>query len=308
MNRIKIGTRASRLALWQTHWVRERLSRRRPHTKFDVVTIKTKGDRILNAPLSKIGDKGLFTKEIEEALLAGEIDLAVHSLKDVPTQLPEGLTLGAVTERASPADALIAAGDQTLDTLPQGAKIATSSLRRKAQLLNYRPDFEIVQMRGNVETRLRKFEGSDLDGLVGAYAGLQRLGLSERISQIIPLYLMLPAVGQGALALEIREEDSEVAKLVTSLSHEGSFLSITAERSFLRALEGGCQIPIGAFGRIESGALSLDGLIANLDGTRTVRDRVAGKLAEAEELGVTLALKLIEQGGKDILDEVRSQL
>jgi hydroxymethylbilane synthase len=310
---LRLGTRGSALALWQARWVKTRLEELHGGLAVELAVIKTSGDRILDSPLSKIGDKGLFTREIEAALLAGEIDLAVHSLKDLPTELPEGLKIGAVTERADVRDAFIPhpANPRTnLRDQLQEARIATGSLRRKSQLAALRPDYSIVDIRGNLNTRLRKLEESDWAGMVLARAGVVRLGLESRIGETIPVELMLPAVGQGALAVEIRSDDAETGELISGLSDPGTERGTAAERSLLRSLEGGCQVPIGAFGRLaldEQGnaRLHLDAMVGSLDGSRIVRGTVEGPPAEAELLGARLAEELLSRGAQAILSEIR---
>lgn len=303
--KIIIGTRGSQLALSQANWVAEQLRKQQPEKEFILKEIKTKGDKILDVALSKIGDKGLFVKEIETALLAGEIDLAVHSMKDLPTFLAQGLKIGAITEREDVRDALISKKGQGLEDLPQGSLIGTSSLRRKAQLLNKRPDLKIVDLRGNLNTRLRRLEETDLDGIILAVAGIKRLGWEERITQKIPLEVSLPAVGQGALGIEIREGDPFLEEVVQCLNSSASFGAVLGERAFLRELEGGCQIPIGSLGLLNGQELHLTGVVASIDGKRLLRQEVRGKVVEAEQLGKALAQKMLELGAKEILDEVR---
>jgi hydroxymethylbilane synthase len=304
-NRLVIGTRGSQLALWQTEWVKKELERRFSELTIELTIIKTTGDKILDSPLSKIGDKGLFTREIEHALLRGDIDLAVHSLKDIPTETPDGLIIGAITKRADVRDVFISKHYKSLKELPAGATVATGSLRRKAQLLHLRPDLQIADIRGNLNTRFKKFDESTWDGMILARAGIDRLGFSERITQVIPTSLMLPAVGQGALAVEIRKSDRRVRQFVSALQHEATATAVTAERSFLKYLEGGCQIPIGAYGRIRRGELLLDAMVGSLDGSFIIRDAVKGEPKDAKKLGIALAKKLYKQGGKEILEEIR---
>jgi hydroxymethylbilane synthase len=271
--------------------------------------IKTLGDKILDSPLSKIGDKGLFTKEIERALLGGEIDLAVHSLKDLPTRLPPGLTIGAVTEREDVRDAFIAHPHKpypSLSSLPKGAAIATGSLRRKCQLLHRRPDLRIVDLRGNLNTRMQKLLESSWNGMILAAAGLRRLGWEEKITEVLPVDLILPAVGQGALAVEIREGDMRVRQILHVLHHPETMQCTSGERAFLRFLEGGCQIPIGTYGRIEQGRFKLDAIVGSLDGQRVVRGTIDGDPSESEQLGIRLAQELLGRGAREILDEIRS--
>jgi hydroxymethylbilane synthase len=311
---LRIGTRGSALALWQAHWVQNRLRQQHPDLAVELSVIKTTGDRILDSPLSTIGDRGLFTREIESALLAGEIDCAVHSLKDLPTELPEGLEIGAVTERADVRDVFIPhpANSRTkLRDQLQEARIATGSLRRKSQLAALRPDYSIVDIRGNLNTRLKKLEESDWAGMVLARAGVVRLGLESRIGETIPTEVMLPAVGQGALGIETRAGDRRILTLIGGLAHGETERGTAAERALLRRLEGGCQIPIGAYGRIaldEHGLsrLHLEALVGSLDGAKIVRGRVEGAPAEAELLGTRLAEELLSRGAQAILSEIRT--
>jgi hydroxymethylbilane synthase len=272
-------------------------------------TIKTTGDKILDSPLSKIGDKGLFTKEIERALLESTIDLAVHSLKDLPTNLTDGLTIGAVTEREDVRDVFISHPKKkytSLSAVPKRGTIATGSLRRKCQLLNHRPDFTIVDIRGNLKTRRAKLEESDWDGMLLAKAGVTRLGWAEIISEVLPPTLILPAVGQGALAIEIRSDDTFMASIVKPLDDIVTRQATTGERSLLRYLEGGCQIPIGTYGRIESGKFILDAVVGSIDGKKIVRGSIAGKPADSGNLGETLAKELLVNGADAILEEIRT--
>ena len=309
VEKVTIGTRGSNLALWQSNHVLSLLQQRFPEVEFRVVTIKTLGDKILDSPLSKIGDKGLFTKEIERALLDKQIDLAVHSFKDVPTEIPDGLTIGSVLEREDVRDVFIAhpaKNHARFSTLPVGASVATGSLRRRCQLLHARPDIAIVDLRGNLNTRMDKLGASSWDGMILARAGVVRLGWENRISEILPFDLMLPAVGQGALAIEIRSGDARVAELVGSLNHEPTAQSISGERALLRHLEGGCQIPIGTHGRMENGRFLLDAVVGSLDGKRVIRASIQGNARDAASLGVRLAEQLAQQGGREILAEIRS--
>lgn len=305
---IIIGTRDSALALWQTNWVKEQLSRLYPQYQFRVIEMKTQGDKILDVALAKIGDKGLFTKELETAMIKGEIDLAVHSMKDMPTMLPKGLVIGAICEREEAGDVLIGRTAKTLDQLHQGAKVGTSSLRRRAQLLKYRPDLQIEDLRGNLNTRMAKLEGQGLDAIVLAAAGVIRMGWSDQISERISTKVSLPAVGQGSVGIEIREDDEEVANLVKALEHRESALAILAERAMLRKLEGGCQIPIGALGQVEGNNLKLEGVVASLDGTKVLRTSVEGKVSEAEALGLKLANILLGMGAGEILKSLRTEI
>ncbi|GAB4374645.1 MAG: hydroxymethylbilane synthase [Calditrichia bacterium] len=303
---LRLGTRGSTLALWQTDWVKKRLAEKYPEVEFQTVIIKTTGDKILDSPLSRIGDKGLFTRELDQALLDGRIDLAVHSMKDVPTQYDAGLTIGAVTERWDVRDALISREGKSLDDLPEGAIIATGSLRRKAQLLHLRPDFTIVDIRGNLQTRLQKFDQSDWQGMILATAGLERLNLHERISQRIPTDIILPAVGQGCFAVMLRRNDEAVAEMLQAVHCPEVAFPVFAERALLRTIEGGCQVPLGAFGEVQNGGIMLRACIASLDGKKFVKDQISGPLGQYERLGKSLAEKLIAAGGDEILREIRS--
>jgi hydroxymethylbilane synthase len=306
MNRVVIGTRGSDLALWQAEYVRRSLETKFPDTEFEIKIIRTTGDDMLDVSLSKIGDKGLFTRQIEAELLAGEIDLAVHSLKDLQTEQPEGLVIGAVCEREKPNDVLISRDELTLDALPQGAKVATGSLRRRSQLLAYRPDLQIFDIRGNLNTRFRKFDESDLDAMILAYAGVERLGLGERIGQLIPTDVLIPAVGQGSVAVEIRTNDKDVAAIVSRLDHAETRACVTAERALLRKLEGGCQVPIGGYATIEDETLTLDGIVGSLDGKRIFRETRSGQATEPEQLGEYVAQALLDQGADSVLSESRA--
>lgn len=303
--KIIIGTRGSELALWQTNFIKGELEKAFPEIKFEVKTIKTTGDKILEVALAKIGDKGLFTKQIETALLNGEIDLAIHSLKDLQTIQPENLTIGAVTKREKANDAFISLKYGSLDELPNGAKVATGSLRRRSQLLNRRPDLQIFDIRGNVPTRIKKFEESDLDAMILAFAGVHRLSLDSYIKQIIPFDTMLPAVGQGALAVEIRSDDTEIREVLQTVNDRETFDCTAAERSFLRRLEGGCQVPIAGFAQLKDEKIHLKGLVGNLDGSVNLQNEITGERQDAEKLGNDLAETLIEQGANRLLDQTR---
>ena len=301
---LRIGTRGSQLALYQANWVKERLIQIHPHLKVTLITIKTTGDKTQDAPLAKIGGKGLFVKEIEEALIQKRVDLAVHSIKDVPTELPEGLHLSAITKREDPRDAFISKDGTLLKDLPQRAKIGTSSLRRQAQLLHFREDFELIPLRGNLDTRLKKLERMNLDGIVLAMAGVKRLGLEARITEVIPTEISLPAIGQGALGIETRKGDEEVEGRIQFLNDPPSARTILAERAFLKRLGGGCQVPIAAFAQVAGSNLWIDGLVGTIDGKRLVRHHLEGPLERPESLGTELAEILFGKGGKEILDEV----
>ncbi len=308
---IRIGSRKSQLALVQTHWVQGQLQQRFTDRKFEVHTMSTQGDKILDVALAKIGDKGLFTKELEVGMLQGDIDFAVHSLKDLPTRLPEGLILGCVTEREDPADALVVHEnhrDKQLETLPEGAVIGTSSLRRLAQLRHHYPHLTFKDIRGNLNTRLQKLDAGEYDGIILAVAGLTRLEMADRIHQVIPASVSLHAVGQGALGIECRAEDGEILELLKVLEHQSTAYRCYAERSFLRELEGGCQVPIGVNTSIDGDTLTLTGMVASLDGQKLVKDTVSGAATEAESLGIQLAHKLREQGATEILEAIFTEI
>jgi hydroxymethylbilane synthase len=302
-----IGSRGSDLALWQANYVKSNLEKFFPENQFEIKIIRTTGDEVLDTALSKICDKGLFTRQIETELLAGAIDMAVHSLKDLQTAQPDGLTIGAVPERETPNDVFISRTGGSIDDLPKGASVATGSLRRRSQLLYYRPDLKIEEIRGNVPTRLRKFDESRLDGMILAFAGIHRLGLGDRVSQLVPFEIMLPAVGQGAIGIEIRSDDERTAHLVKSLDDKATRLCITAERAFLRKLEGGCQVPIGALATLDGDMLKLNGMVGNLGGTIVFRESIRGDANESESLGTRLADTLIEMGARELLDSTREQ-
>jgi hydroxymethylbilane synthase len=296
---LTIGSRGSQLALWQAHWIQARLEALGEQCRIEI--IKTTGDKITDIALSQVGSKGLFTKEIEEALLAGEIDLAVHSLKDMPTDLPAGLTLAAVPEREDPRDALIG---RALAELPAGARVGTGSLRRAAQLRALRPDLRIEDIRGNVDTRLRKLDEGRYDAIVLASAGLRRLGWQNRITELFDPGIMCPAVGQGALAVETRDDGGAAFQIARRLEHAETRAAVTAERAVLAALGGGCQAPMGAHAFIANETLSILALIVSPDGARVVRKEAQGPVAEAAALGHALGEKLLAAGGKQILDAV----
>lgn len=299
-----IGTRQSLLALWQSNHIADRLRRQYPDCNVTLKKIITKGDRILDVPLAKIGGKGLFTKELETALLEGEIDLAVHSLKDMPTILPEGLCLTAITERANAGDAFVSNKYASIETLPQGAVLGTSSLRRKAQLLAARPDLKIVDLRGNVDTRLRKLDEGQMDAIILAAAGLTRLGHTDRIKEIIPHGFCLPAVGQGALAIECCSDNTEIRAMLNFLNDQPTQQATDAERAFLGLIEGGCQVPIGVHAVTTGDAISIEAIIASLDGSTVLRDTIRGQAANAAALGKELGNKMLDQGGRAILAEI----
>ncbi|MBU0475069.1 MAG: hydroxymethylbilane synthase [Bacteroidetes bacterium] len=302
---ITIGTRKSELALWQAYFIQKEIENKYKSVKVEIKKISTKGDKILDVALSKIGDKGLFTKEIENELLAGTIDIAVHSLKDLPTVLPKGLELAAVTKRHASEDVLVARKKGvTLESLPEGATVATGSLRRASQILHMRPDITIVDIRGNVQTRLKKFAESKWDGMILARAGLERLKLKKHISSIIPSSHILPAVGQGALAIEISSKNAFARDIAEGLHNLDTFYTISAERAFLKALGGGCQVPIGAHAEIKSNGLYLSGFVGSPDGKITFTKTARGSKANAEALGKALAKDISKAGGKKVLLEV----
>lgn len=303
-----IGSRGSELALWQSNWVKNELEKLYTGIEIEIKIIKTKGDKILDVSLSKIGDKGLFTKEIENSLLDSEIDMAVHSLKDLPTSLTEGLMIGAVSERIEQRDVYISNSFINIDDIPIGAKIATGSLRRKSQLLNYRPDLQVVDLRGNITTRLNKYDESDWAGLILAYAGVKRLGLENRIKQLIPTEIILPAVSQGVMAVEIRDGDRDLLDIVRKINNTESEIEIKAERSFLKALQGGCQVPIGVYSKIKGNDLEMEGMVGSLDGKVVLRALKIGDITKPEKLGQELADALIEKGAAEILELIRENL
>jgi hydroxymethylbilane synthase len=352
-NKVVIGTRGSKLALWQAEWIKSELKRLYPALDIELNKIKTTGDKILDVPLAQVGGKGLFVKEIEEAMLRNEADIAVHSMKDVPTEFPEGLHLAVICRREDPKDALIISeklrvkGEKgtksLLYALPEGVRVGTSSLRRSCQLLSIRPDLKIEQLRGNLDTRLRKLDEGQFDAIILAAAGIKRLGLSGRITEVIPLEISLPAIGQGAVGIECRINDEFIHGLIEPLNHPSTSLCVKAERAFLRRLEGGCQVPIAAHARlkqiaeskghrakgnrsnpfphlekggeagfesgrqdgtIDSELLVIDGLVGSISGDRIIEGHIEGKPEQAEHLGVLLAEDLLLRGAKEILDEV----
>ena len=298
---LKIGTRQSLLALWQSNHIAACLRKKYPECEVVLKKIVTKGDRILDVPLAQIGGKGLFTKEIEEDLLSGEVDLAVHSLKDMPTVLPEGLCLTAITERANVGDAFVSNKYDSFAELPLGAVVGTSSLRRKAQLLAARPDLTIRDLRGNVDTRLRKLDEGLYDAVILAAAGLERLGHGDRIKAVIPSDVCLPAVGQGALAIECRTDDAEVRQMLDFLNDMPTVHATNAERAFLGLLEGGCQVPIGVHADVEGDKIKIEAIIAALDGSTVLRDTIEGAAVDAVALGQELGKKMLANGGQEIL-------
>jgi hydroxymethylbilane synthase len=302
--KIIIGTRGSRLALWQTNWVKAELEKHHAGIQVEIQIISTKGDRVLDVSLPKLGEqgKGLFTKELEDAIFERRVDIAVHSLKDLPTELPAGLHIAAICEREDVRDALVARGDvKSFHDLSPGAVLGTSSLRRQAQIRAARPDLVIEPVRGNVDTRLRKLDSGEFDAIVLASAGLHRLGFENRITERLSEELVLPAVGQGALAIEARSDDTAVNEIARSLDHKNTRLACKAERAFLRGLGGGCLVPIAGRARIEADVLSLSGLVASADGSEVVRGHHSGSMEDAESIGQHLADELIGRGADRIL-------
>jgi hydroxymethylbilane synthase len=301
---IHIGTRASLLALWQANWIKDTLEEQNAGLKVELIKIKTTGDKILDVPLAKVGGKGLFVKEIEDALLSNKIDLAVHSMKDVPTDLPEGLHIASITEREDPRDALLSRGGCKMKELPHHAKVGTSSLRRQAQILNVRPDFKINQLRGNLDTRIKKLTTKELDAVILAAAGIRRMGWTDKITEYIPTEVCLPAIGQGAVGIETRVHDEVINALVSRLNHVPTSIAVRAERAFLKRLEGGCQVPIAAFGEINGKNIKLRGLVGRIDGSEIIKDSLEGSVDRGEEMGRELAEKLLSMGAGEILSEV----
>lgn len=301
---LKIGTRGSLLALQQSGNIKRALESLWPGLRVELQVIKTTGDKILDVPLAKVGGKGLFVKEIEDALLAGEVDLAVHSIKDVPALLPEGLEIGVIPQREDPRDVLVSRHGGDLANLPRGARVGTSSLRRSAQLLRLRPDIEIEPLRGNLDTRLRKLCDGLYDGIVLAAAGLHRMGWEDRVSAYLETQEFVPAIGQGALGIEVRREDARVQDLLSPLHSESTAVAVQAERSLLRELEGGCQVPIGGHACLVNGQVQLTGLVASLDGRRVFCRTITGAPHEAEMLGRRLGQELLRAGARDVLKEI----
>lgn len=303
-SKIIIGTRGSKLALWQANWVKSELVKSFPGLFAEIVIIKTKGDKILDVPLAKVGGKGLFVKEIEEALIANRIDMAVHSMKDMPAELLEGLSIGAIPERENPVDVLISRNNFLLSQLPEKAKVGTSSLRRMAQLKNIRPDLVILPLRGNLDTRIRKLHSGELDAIILAAAGVKRLGLENLITEYLDENIMLPAVGQGALCIEIRKDDYNIMKFADSLDHSVTRAVVMGERAFLKRLEGGCQIPIAGHGKAENKMFTISGLVADLEGKTMIKETLSGPLNSSESIGTAIADKLLSRGAKKILDNL----
>jgi hydroxymethylbilane synthase len=300
---IRLGSRGSKLALWQAEFIQFEIERKTGR-KVEIAKIKTMGDMILDVPLARVGGKGLFVKEIEEALLSGGIDLAVHSMKDVPTDLPDRLAIVAITRREDPRDAFLSVKYRKFAELPRGATLGTSSLRRQTQLLGLRPDLSVETLRGNLDTRIRKMEEGRYDAIILAAAGLRRLGWEAKITEYIPAEMSLPAIGQGALGIEIRVDDPDTREAVSFLNDRDTAFAVRAERGFLKRLEGGCQVPIASYGRTEGDSIFLEGMVGRPDGSEIIRGNARGSTADPEALGVGLAEQLLDRGAKEILDEV----
>ena len=300
---IRLGSRGSKLALWQAEFIQFEIERRTGR-KVEITRIKTTGDMILDVPLAKVGGKGLFVKEIEETLLSGDIDLAVHSMKDVPTDLPDRLAIVAITRREDPRDAFLSVKYRKFEELPRGARLGTSSLRRQTQLLGLRPDLSVETLRGNLDTRIRKMEEGRYDAIILAAAGLRRLGWEAKITEYIPEEISLPAIGQGALGIEIRVDDPDTREAVSFLNDRDTAFAVRAERGFLKRLEGGCQVPIASYGRTEGDGILLKGMVGRPDGSEIIRGSASGSTEDPEALGVGLAEQLLARGAKEILEEV----
>ncbi|MFV0554478.1 MAG: hydroxymethylbilane synthase [Mangrovibacterium sp.] len=302
---MKIGTRGSKLALWQAHEVQRVIKEKFPQMETEIVVIKTKGDKILDVSLSKIGDKGLFTKEIEHALMAGEIDMAVHSFKDMPTELSEDLVVGAVLPRADVRDVFVSKDGRKLSEMTSKDKIGTSSLRRKAQLLAYNPDLQIVDIRGNVETRLQRMNDGFCDAIVMAGAGFIRLGYEAQITEYFNEEVMLPAVSQGAVAIEVREADEQITEVMDAINDDDAWTECMAERSLLRTLEGGCQVPVACRSKVEGEDFTMTALVASLDGAKVIRESISCSADWASEKAIELGELILSKGAKEILDSIR---
>ncbi|MCC7203375.1 MAG: hydroxymethylbilane synthase [Nitrospirae bacterium] len=304
MKEIRIGSRGSKLAIWQAEHIKSELEARYAGITVTIQKIKTTGDKILDVPLAKVGGKGLFVKEIEDALLRNDIDIAVHSMKDVPAILPEGLCIGAIPEREDPRDALLSRDGSGFLHLRHGARIGTSSLRRISQLLNQRPDIVIHPLRGNLDTRIKKLEAGEFDAIILAAAGIRRLGWADRITEYLPETTSVPAIGQGALCIECRESDGDTLDIIRPLDHMETNICVRAERAFLKRLEGGCQVPIGAYATMKGDGIAIEGFVASVDGRRMVREKRSGTADNPEDAGIALAESLLAQGGQEILQEV----
>ena len=308
ISKLVIGTRGSKLALYQANLVKSKLETAYPNLELAINIIKTKGDKLLDVALSKILDKGFFTKEIQDALYNKEVDIAVHSLKDLPTELPKGSQIGAILERVNHRDVLVSIGGKKLADFTEEDRIATSSLRRKSQLLQMNKQVQVVEIRGNVDTRIRKMNDGHCEGMIMAAAGIERLGLQEHITEYLNETQMLTAPGQGAIAIEIREGDNDILEVLSVLNHKQSEICVTAERSFLNRLEGGCQIPFAAHATLDGDTLTVEGLVATLDGRKIQRETITGKSKDAIQLGIDLANSIQDNGGYEILEEVKREL
>lgn len=301
---LRIATRKSQLALWQANYVKSMLEHHHPELKIELVTMTTQGDKILDTPLAKVGGKGLFVKELETGMLEGHADIAVHSMKDVPVEFPEGLHLPVICQREDPRDAFVSNTFKTLDDLPQGAILGTSSLRRQSQIAALRPDLKIKDLRGNVNTRLQKLDDGEYDAIILAAAGLKRLEFEERITQFIDTDVCLPAIGQGAVGIECRTDDDRVNNLIAPLTDNKTLIRVLAERAMNQRLQGGCQVPIAGYAEYEKGIVILRGLVASVDGKQIIRADIAGPPENAEELGLVLAEDLLSRGADKILSEL----
>tara|TARA_B110000908_G_scaffold141731_1_gene169539 strand:- start:1695 stop:2627 length:933 start_codon:yes stop_codon:yes gene_type:complete len=308
ISKLVIGTRGSKLALYQANLVKSKLEAAYPTLEVVLNIIKTKGDKILDIALSKIGDKGFFTKEIQDALHKKEVDIAVHSLKDLPTELPKGTELGAILERANHKDVLVSVDGKKLADFTSEDKIATSSLRRKSQLIQINKEVQVVEIRGNVDTRIRKMRNGHCQGMIMAAAGIERLGLHDHITEYLNENQMLTAPGQGAIAIEIRDIDNEVLELLSVLNHNETAICVTAERSFLNRLEGGCQIPFAAYATIDEDILTIEGMVSTLDGRKMQREEIKGNIKDPIQLGINLANSIMKNGGQQIVEEVKREL
>jgi len=301
---LRIATRKSPLALWQAHYVSDQLKLHHPELKIELVTMTTQGDKILDTPLAKVGGKGLFVKELETGMLEGRADIAVHSMKDVPVEFPSGLHLGVICEREDPRDAFVSNNFKTLEALPQGARLGTSSLRRQSQIAALRPDLKIVDLRGNVNTRLKKLDEGEYDAIILAAAGLKRLQFEDRITQFIGTDICLPAIGQGAVGIECRNDDTRVNNLIAPLNDNKTQIRVLAERAMNARLQGGCQVPIAGYAEYDRGIVLLRGLVGQVDGQKIIRGEIAGPPENAEELGMVLAEDLLARGADKILNEL----
>ncbi|HEU20681.1 MAG TPA: hydroxymethylbilane synthase [Deltaproteobacteria bacterium] len=301
---LRIGTRGSKLALTQTQLIADRIKRKHPGLDIEIVQIRTKGDKLQDVALVTIGGKGVFVKEIEEALLRGDIHVAVHSMKDVPVGLPEDLEIGAVPQREDPRDVLVSRDGRKIEELRNGARIGTGSLRRTIQLRQLLPDAEVIPIRGNLDTRIRKIESEDLDGIVVAAAGMRRMGLTGQVSQYIPVEWMIPSAGQGILGVEVKRDDTDSKEIISFLNHSDTLVELTAERAFLKRLGGGCQVPIGAYCRKQGDRLILRGLLGTVDGSFIISEEVRGSCTESSEMGWMMAEKILARGGREILAEM----